>query len=211
MRARMALAVSAQRCVIREVVLRDKPPCMLGFSAKGTVPVLVFPDGRVVDESLDIMKWALSQNDPKGWLDLSTDAIDAGDGLIAYNDGEFKDHLDRTKYPNRYAEVDPLYHRGEAEFFLHQLNDQLAGQSFLFGESVTISDIAIFPFIRQLANHNRIWFDGCPLPNLQSWLAGLLQSDIFLFTMAKYPQWRDGDPVTWFPALTAESAPPNAV
>ncbi len=107
MRARMAIAASGQTCALREVVLRNKPPEMIAVSPKGTVPVLVLPDERVIEESLEIMHWALGRNDPQGWLAPLNDDRDALDAMIAENDGPFKDALDRYKYPTRYEHFRP--------------------------------------------------------------------------------------------------------
>ena len=125
MRARLAIAASGQTCALREVVLRNKPPEMIAVSPKGTVPVIVLPDTEVIEESLEIMRWALDRHDPEGWLvpsDLDRDDIDA---LIAENDGPFKDALDRYKYPTRYENTDPLDHRTQGEAFLKKLNARL--------------------------------------------------------------------------------------
>lgn len=198
MRARMAIAASGIGCTLREVVLRDKPQAMLSISPKGTVPVLQLPDGRVLEESLDIMHWALGQHDPDGWLQEGEPKT--RDALIHAMDADFKGHLDRYKYPTRYDNVDPLYHRGEAEKFLITLNDQIGDQPYLFGPRISMADIALFPFIRQFANTNRDWFNSLPLPALQRWLENHLESDLFLSVMQKYPQWHPGEEEPCFPA-----------
>lgn len=195
MRARMALRISGTECELREVKLADKPAAMLAASPKGTVPVLVLPGGEVIDESLAIMRWALGRNDPEGWL--------AGDdsGLIDLCDGPFKYHLDRYKYPDRYAgeaghaRTD---HRDEGLAILSDLSFRLAGRSQLMGETRTLADIALFPFVRQFANTDRDWFDAQPIPDLQRWLDGHLGSDLFLGVMDKAAPWKPGDaPVIW--------------
>ncbi|MGB3739331.1 MAG: glutathione S-transferase [Pontixanthobacter sp.] len=185
MRARMALHINGTKVETREVVLRDKPAAMLEASPKGTVPVLVLPGDTVVDESIDIMRWALARNDPEDWL--------AGDDrdLIARIDGPFKHHLDRYKYETRY-DSDSEAHRKDAHAILKDLDAQLAGSAFLRGEGRSMADVATFPFIRQFANADREWFDACDLPHLQRWLAGLLASDLFAAIMAKRPRWQPG-------------------
>ena len=183
MRARMALHISGTEVETREVVLRDKPAAMLEVSPKGTVPVLVLDDGEVVDESIDIMRWALARNDPENWLDR-----DDRD-LIARIDGPFKHHLDRYKYETRY-DSDSEAHRTEASTILRDLDDRLAHSAFLRGERRGLADIAVFPFIRQFANADRGWFDAQELPHLQNWLAGLLASDLFAAIMVKRRQWK---------------------
>lgn len=193
MRARMAVAVSGVGVELREVVLRDKPAEMLEISPKGTVPVLLLPDGAVIEESLDIMRWALMQSDPDDWL------RHADDMLIAANDGPFKQALDRYKYPHRYGLQDGVEHRDAAMVHLSTLNDLLDGAPYFGGSHPALTDIAIFPFVRQFAATDQIWFDTQPLPALQSWLQTLLASEPFARIMIRYPQWRAGDPPTRFP------------
>lgn len=187
MRARMALAISGIDIEHREILLRDKPPAMLEVSPKGTVPVVVLPDGEVIDESLDIMRWALGRNDPENWLAPGPDAFD----LIARSDGPFKQDLDRYKYPNRYDDVDALHHRQSGSEFLAELDQKLAAQPYLFGPDISVADIAIFPFVRQFANHDRDWFDAQDWPHLQAWLDGHLNSDLFSRIMKKHELWID--------------------
>jgi glutathione S-transferase len=186
MRARMALLVSGQTCTLREVVLRAKPAAMLEASPKGTVPVLMLADGTVIDESLAIMRWALQHNDPEGWL--------AGDdsALIACNDGPFKHHLDRYKYPSRHGE-DPLAHRQAGAAILADLDARLTTQTFLCGGQRTLADIATFPFVRQFAATDQAWFDWLPLPSVQRWLTHLTSSDLFAGAMLRVPPWQPGD------------------
>ncbi|MCR2833385.1 glutathione S-transferase [Parerythrobacter lacustris] len=197
MRARMALWISGTACELREVKLGDKPPAMLEASPKGTVPVLLLPDGEVIDESIAIMRWALARNDPEDWL--------AGDhaGLIDLADGPFKHHLDRYKYPSRYAdEPDNVRtdHRGEGLAILSDLNFRLVEREHLLGERRTMADIALFPFIRQFANADRDWFDAQPIPHLQAWLERHLESALFAAVMSKFVPWKSGDaPVIFAP------------
>jgi glutathione S-transferase len=193
MRARMAVAASGVQVELREVVLRDKPPELIAASVKATVPVLVLPDGFVIDESLDIMRWALGHNDPEDWL-----AGDAPD-LIAQNDGPFKAALDRYKYPHRYGLESGAVHRDDGLAILARLNVHLGKTAFLMGENRSIADIAIFPFIRQFAATDQAWFDAQPLPHLQKWLGGQLSSDLFAGIMLRYPQWKAGDAPTIYP------------
>ena len=189
MRARMALIASGAQVLLREVVLRDKPEEMIIVSPKATVPVLVVSEDDVVDESLAIMRWALAENDPEDWL---TDQA-AAEHLIQETEDVFKYHLDRYKYPSRYDGVDPLEHRAAGLEFLTKLDLQLSENGQLFGYKPGLADIAIFPFVRQFANNDRIWFDAQPVPALQKWLADHLQSALFTSIMTKYPQWKAGD------------------
>lgn len=186
MRARMALLVSGQSCAIREIVLRAKPEAMLAASPKGTVPVLVLADSAVIDESLEIMRWALQRHDPEAWLDGDDSA------LIARNDGPFKHHLDRYKYPSRYGE-DPLAHRDAGCAILTDLDARLAAQAYLCGAQRGLADIALFPFVRQFAATDQAWFDAQPLAHVQRWLAGLAGSQLFARAMLRLPPWQPGD------------------
>lgn len=169
MRARLALAVSLTNYELREVQLSAKPQAMLEASPKGTVPVLVLPNAKVIDESLDIMRWALERNDPEGWLGGSDT------GLIALNDGPFKRHLDRYKYPDRFG-ADPLEHRQLAVDFLQVLEDRLERAGHLCGPGRTMTDAAIVPFVRQFAAVDSGWFASQPLEYLKIWLAKHLSS-----------------------------------
>ncbi len=186
MRARMALKVSGAQFEHREVVLRDKPPEMIEVSPKGTVPVLVSETGNVLEESLDIMRWALRQNDPEGWLDRQDDE------LLAANDGPFKHHLDRYKYATRYDDVDPEEHGKEAVEHLRVLDNRLENSPYLRGDKRGFADIAIFPFVRQFANADREWFDDQHLPHVAKWLEGFVTSDLFASIMVKHDQWQAG-------------------
>lgn len=182
----MAVWISGLAVELREVVLRDKPAEMLEISPKGTVPVLLMPNGAVLEESLDIMRFALAQNDPEGWL--------AGDdtALIGQIDGPFKHHLDRYKYHTRYDNCDPLEHRAKALAILQQLNTRLAHSAMLCGTQRTLADIAIFPFIRQFANASKDWFAAQDLSHLHNWLNVHLESLLFKAITDKYPRWTPG-------------------
>lgn len=192
MRARLALRASGTVCTLREVKLSAKPQELLDASPKGTVPVLVLPDGQVIDESLDIMRWALTQADPNHWLD-GEDAA-----LIAANDGPFKHHLDRYKYPHRY-DVDPLAHRAAGVAHLEMLEARLSASPFLCGAYWTMTDAALAPFVRQFAETDRAWFDALPLPAVQRWLAAFLASPMFAAIMVRWPVWQAGDAEVVFP------------
>lgn len=186
MRARLALDVSETAVEHREILLRDKPQAMLDASPKGTVPVLVLPDGTVLEESLDVMRWALARHDPEDWLAPREADMAA---LIETCDGPFKHHLDRYKYAARYEDADAETHRDAARVYLQTLDTRLRDTSQLFGDSMTMADAAIFPFVRQFANTDRDWFDALDLPGLQAWLARHLASARFARIMEKYPLW----------------------
>ena len=184
MRARMSLLESDGEVELREVILRDRPEHMMEISPKGTVPVLFLPDGTVIEESLDIMLWSLDES----WL--------VGDwkNLIDVNDGKFKHHLDRYKYNNRYENVlSSEEHREHAVLILKTYDERLSKQAYLCGDSISIADLALSPFVRQFANTDRAWFDQIPLPHLHNWLEGILESNLFQACMVKHKQWQDGD------------------
>ena len=187
MRARMGLYSAQIPHEHREIILKDKPAEMLDASPKGTVPVLITKDGKVIDESLDIMLWALSQNDPEHWIEGNSrdDIFD----LIKRNDGPFKRALDRYKYPNRYPDEDCTNAREDGLKILDNLNKRIETHNALSGDKTTLADIAIFPFIRQFAHVDRDWFYALPLPHLQKWLQEHLASELFTKTMIKYEKW----------------------
>ncbi|MEM8751167.1 MAG: glutathione S-transferase [Pseudomonadota bacterium] len=208
MRARLALQVSCQEVELREVVLRDKPAQMIEASAKATVPVLVTSSGDVVDESLDVMLWALRRNDPENWLSPQSGILDEMLALIGDNDGPFKTHLDRYKYATRHvdngdAEAFSNEHRDAALTHLRVLEKRLASHPYLFGSRFSLADAAIAPFVRQFANTDRAWFDAQPLPHLQGWLKAFLSSTAFAGIMRKYPQWRAPEDAVIFPEVEA--------
>ena len=184
-RARLAIAYTGIPVEIREVHLKHKPEHMLAISPKGTVPVLQLPDSTVIDESLDIMRWALAQNDPEHWLDAVGDA----ERLIEWNDGDFKYYLDRYKYADRYPEYPASYYRSQGELFLAALESKLSQNPHLGGRHFSMADAAIFPFIRQFAAVDSQWFVSSGYPYLIHWLDGLVLSDLFLSVMVKYPTW----------------------
>lgn len=186
MRARFALAVSGTRYEHREVRLSDKPAAMLSASSKGTVPVLRTADGTVIDESLDIMRWALEAWDPEGWLTRDAPA------LIANNDGMFKHHLDRYKYPDRHGS-EPGLHRDSGLRFLRDLDARLAVAGQLCGPVRGLADVAIMPFVRQFAGVDPAWFADQPLPSLKAWLANHLASELFDDIMQRAVPWSEND------------------
>lgn len=190
MRARLAVASAGLEVELREVVLRDKPAAFLKASPSATVPCLVTADG-VIDESLDVMIWALQQRDPAGWLNMP----EAGFKWIARADGPFKDALDRTKYANRYPGVDAATQRDITGEFLCDLDATIGDWIF---DRPTLADFAILPFVRQFAFIDKDWFDAQPWRKLQGWLERFLVSDRFSHIMEKYPQWQPDDPPVVF-------------
>ncbi len=185
----MALHVSETEFEYREIALKNKPPCMRKISPKATVPVLVLEDGKVLEESLDILFWALDKNDPHCWLGRDHEYIEPAMKIIEVNDGPFKYHLDRYKYADRHPHLSEEEHRGHCLFFLDTLEGQLKQHSYLLANQITVADIAILSFIRQFAFVDKTWFDSAPYPGLQKWMKSLLHTELFQFTMEKRPLW----------------------
>ena len=201
MRGRMGLFVAGINVEVREISFRDKPRHMLEISPKGTVPVLQLADETVIDESLDVLKWALSQNDPMGWLSLSADQKAQTDQLISENDGDFKKHLDRYKYPDRYLEEFSdnenkedfrSIHKRALLSYLKNLDARLQETKFLIKDQVTLADIALFPFLRQLSKVEPEWFESAGYDHLNKWLDGLMEAPFFTGIMKKYETWSEG-------------------
>ena len=187
MRARLAIAASGIKVEIREILLKNKPQAMRHISPKATVPVLQLTNGAVIDESLEVMRWALQQNDPLGLL--HSDDNKQSMKLIAALDYEFKPKLDQYKYAVRFPQKSMQIYRQESEFFLQNLNDRLSIHPFLLGEKLSLSDLAIFPFIRQFAAVDPLWFDSSPYKALNNWLKKHLESTLFIQIMQKYKPW----------------------
>ncbi len=184
MRARMSIVRESFEVELREVVLRDRPEHMMKISPKGTVPVLLLADGTVIEESLEIMQHVL------GW-ELSEEEVH----WVERNDEEFKFHLDRYKYPNRYDDVDEMEQRTLASVYLNDLDARLGeGPAF----AAQLND-ALFPFVRQFANHDRDWFDAQSWANVHAWLAQHLESEEFKRCMKKEKQWFEGNAMVYFP------------
>jgi len=188
----MAIHYSKITIELREILLKDKPPSMLQVSVKGTVPVLVLPDAGIIDESREIMMWALAQEDPEHWYHgLSKEKQEQANLLIDSNDYQFKPLLDKYKYSTRHPEQSTENYRQEAEVHIQRLDQQLSQHHYLLSDQITIADIAIFPFIRQFAFVNKAWFDHSDYLHLQRWLAEFLESKLFLEVMQKHPVWQD--------------------
>ncbi|PCI83942.1 MAG: glutathione S-transferase [Hyphomicrobiales bacterium] len=208
MRARIGLLEANIKVELREIILRDKPAHMRQISPKATVPVLLLPNGTVLDESLDILLWALNQNDPNNLLaadqKITIKLIEQTDGSEA---SHFKHHLDRYKYASRYKADDSrvseqataLNARKDSETYIQTLESLLANNPFLLANKPTLADYAIAPFIRQFANSGREWWDQAPYPNTQKWLEAFIASPTFQTIFQKFPLWKDGDAPTHFP------------
>ncbi|MGA0310003.1 MAG: glutathione S-transferase [Candidatus Puniceispirillaceae bacterium] len=199
MRARLAIAASGQVVQLREILLRDKPDAFLLASPKGTVPVLVLEDGTVIDESRDVMFWALGRNDPDDWLAIWRQDPQQVTAFLDRLDGPFKHDLDRYKYASRYAGADATIHQANGAKFLHELDTALQQTRALSGANLGILDFACLPFVRQFRIANPAWFDAQPWPHLSAWLSAFLNSARFQKIMEKYPQWKDGAASVTFP------------
>ena len=186
-RARMALHASGVSFELIEVSLRDKPAEMLAASPKGSVPVLVLPDGVVIDESWDIMLWALHQHDPEGWLGVQDAYVLATQPLIHTNDTDFKAALDRYKYADRHPAQSREYYRAQGELFLRELETRLNETRCLLADTPAIADAALFPFIRQFAEVDKDWFAQSPYPLLRDWLDRIVDTPRFAEVMRKHP------------------------
>ena len=196
MRARMALAYSKVPYEHREILLRDRPQTLYDLSPKGTVPVLQLDNGSVYDESVDIMKWALEKNDPDQWYKYN---LESQDRLVTRNDEIFKRRLDRYKYHIRYPERSFEEHRRDVSEILNEYNALLDSGSYMFGEAICFTDIALMPFVRQCAHVDLDWFNT-NFPDLAEWLNNLKGSELFKSIMPKYDLWVEGEIgtlVTW--------------
>ena len=199
MRARLGILFAELQVELREITLKNKPPQMLAISPKGTVPVLQLLDGTVIEESREIMIWALAQQDPQELLHDA--ALHEANVLIDKNDNEFKHWLDRYKYADRHLEMSQTEYRQKGEVFLQLLEELLTKNSYLLGKGITLADIGIMPFVRQFAHVNRDVFYNLPYPNLQRWLQDWLQHPLFLQAMTKFQPWQDGGEVVVFPVI----------
>jgi len=185
-RARLALWQAGIEVELREVALRDKPAEMLAISPKGTVPVLQLPDGRVIDESLEVMRWALGRHDPDGWL--SAASVEEIERLIHRNDGEFKPLLDAYKYAERFpARTKAQWRDAAVDAHLADLNQRLSRHAGLLGARISLADAALMPFVRQFAGVDPHWFAQSPMGALRAWLDDWLASPLFQAVMAKPP------------------------
>lgn len=194
----MALVYSQQRVVLREVKLSHKPQEMLTLSPKGTVPVLQLADGTVIEESLDIIHYALQQQDPDSWLSVDSAAAMQ---LIQRNDVFFKPVLDQYKYPDRHPTIDFTVNIKQAQLFLAELNTRLTQHAYLLGKSASWVDVAIFPFIRQFSRVDESYFAKLPYSGLQRWLDYWLVSNWFTQSMRRFSPWELNDPPVLFPEV----------
>ncbi len=198
MRARLAIAYSGIEVELREVDLKHKPLELLNISPKATVPVLQCPDGHIIDESRDIMHWALQQHDPDGWLESIEHP------LIDENDNSFKKSLDHYKYADRFPEYSQEYYQTECSLFLEKIENILKSSNFIQNNHLSYVDMAIYPFIRQCYFVNTSWFDNTPFSHLRAWLNKLLYSPLFDSIMIKHPAWKAHDKAIIFNSHSTE-------
>ncbi len=193
MRAHMALKYTELKIILREVELKHLPVEVLAVSPHATVPSLVINENKYMDESWDIVKWAIQKNDPDNWLGENNEYLLGAEMLVETNDYSFKNDLDHYKYADRHPEHPMEYYRQRGEEFLEDLNAMLEENKFLLAESITIADVAIFPFVRQFAMVDRDWFDKAPYPELQRWFDIMLETEWFKEAFMKHEIWASGN------------------
>ncbi len=192
MRARLGLLMAQQQVMLRAITMKNKPEEMLAVSPKGTVPVLILSDSTVIDESLDIMIWALQQNDPEDLLHTDSPSdLPIMIELIKRNDKEFKPQLEIYKKSKRFRTGTEIEERRKCEIFIAELELKLSQDGNFVGRKPGLIDYALIPFVRQFSKVNRSWFTQAPYPNLRAWLEGHLQSRLYSKAMAKFPFWLD--------------------
>ncbi len=193
MRAHMALKKTGIKIELREVKLSAMPEEALAISPQETVPVLALTDGTVIDESWDIVKWALMQNDVDNWLGKNNEFLLDAEILIETNDYSFKTDLDHYKYADRYPEHSEDHYRQKCEEFIAELEDMLTEHHYLLSDQLSLADIGVFPFIRQFSLVDKQWFDQAPYPRVQQWLNKMIISDLFQSIFQKHKLWKAGD------------------
>jgi glutathione S-transferase len=209
MRARAALLSLKIQCEVREIVLWQKPPALLTASPKGTVPVLILTDGSVIEESLEIMLWALKQNDEQSLMPKDSTVQSKIRDLILKNDTVFKRALDGYKYPQKYPEQSLEAWRDLGLDFLNELEALLTMSAHLFGQHLTYGDLAILPFVRQFSRVDPAWLIASKLPKLKTWLENWLNSELCAAVMQKYPLWTEGTLTTLIPSVCDFSREPK--
>lgn len=192
-RAHMALKVSGIKVELRDVKLNDMPEEATRISPKATVPILKLPDGTCLDESWDIVKWALQQNDPDSWQGNNNVFLSDAEALIELNDFSFKENLDHYKYFDRYPEHNQRYYRHAGEVFIAKLEKMLTKNQYLLGDKISLADISVFPFIRQFSLVDKTWFDSSPYPHLQQWLDSFINQALFQQVFQKHKVWLPGN------------------
>ena len=188
----MALKYACIKVELREVVLSNLPPQALKASPDATVPALVLPDGTAMDESWEIVKWALQQNDPDNWLGENDEYLLDAEILVETNDYSFKEDLDHYKYADRFPEHSEEHYRAACEEFIEELEDMLGENKYLLADQVTLADVGVFPFVRQFSLVDKEWFDQSPYPEVRRWLQDLIDSELFQQVFQKHALWKEG-------------------
>jgi glutathione S-transferase len=189
----MGLKKAGLTVELREVALKELPEELLEISTEKTVPVLALPDGAVFEESWDILKWALEQNDPDNWLGENSCFLPDTEMLVETNDFSFKNDLDHYKYADRHPEHSQEYYRQQCEEFIEELEDMLSKNRFLLADQLTIADIAVFPFVRQFSLVDKTWFDQSNYTNVKKWLENIINTALFQNIFQKHKNWQQGD------------------
>ncbi len=197
MRAHMGLKYAALTIELREVSLKSLPEQLLDVSTNETVPVLVLSEDNVIEESWDILKWAVEQSDPDNWLGPNNEYLLAAEMLVETNDFSFKDDLDRYKYADRFPEHSEESYRKVCEEFIEELEDMLSENRYLMAPQLSIADIAVFPFIRQFSLVDKTWFDQSPYPKVRQWLAKMIEAELFQQVFQKHENWKNDNPVIY--------------
>lgn len=193
MRAHMALKKTGIKIELREVKLSAMPEEALAISPHETVPVLSLTDGTVIDESWDIVKWALAQNDVDNWSGEDNEFLLDAEILIETNDYSFKTDLDHYKYADRHPEHSELHYRKKCEEFIEELEGMLTENRYLLADQLSLADIGVFPFVRQFSLVDKEWFEQSPYPRVQQWLADMIDSELFHSVFQKHELWKAGD------------------
>ncbi len=197
MRAHMGLKNAGLKVELREIDLKEMPEQLLQLSSKATVPVLILPDKSIIDESWDILKWALAQKDPDNWLGENKQFLLDTEMLIETNDFSFKNDLDHYKYADRFPEHGEEHYRRACEEFIEELEEMLIENNTLLADQLTIADIAVFPFVRQFSLVDKSWFDQSPYQNIQQWLEYLINTELFQHVFQKQDLWEEGSPTVY--------------
>ena len=193
MRAHMALKKSGIQVELREVALSNMPEQALALSPKATVPILALPDGTFIDESWDIVKWALNKNDPDKWLGEDNEYLLDTEMLVETNDFSFKEDLDHYKYADRHPEKTQEEYRELCLEFIEELEEMLSDNKYLLSNQLTAADVSVFSFVRQFSMVDKEWFDQAPYPKVQAWLNEILCSELFNDVFQKHELWQKGD------------------
>ncbi|WP_454441490.1 glutathione S-transferase [Vibrio bathopelagicus] len=192
MRGRMGIALSQQKVLLREIVTKDKPSELLASSPKGTVPVLVLPQGTIIEQSIEVMIWALEQNDPQDLMRSSNPALNQQVlELIGRNDNEFIGHLEKYRASVRYRNDDSEQRRHNCEEFIAELENKLSNHDYLFGDTPSLADFAVMPFVSQFVRVEKKWFVQSEYQNVGRWLRAHLESKLYTQVMKQYPLWNE--------------------